>query len=310
MLGSVRASGRLTNEWIEEHVEDMTLKDISEQRKYLASSQFKKGRSKTVLVKDPKTGRRTRQTFTQQIPTDGKAADVKLPRWATCCVEALRGTCFFRTCIAREPETPLTPLHLTQPIAGVLTLLGLVFMAWAVLRIGGHEVFGWSTPERANGICLLGQAAGSCALLFAGLHARRLPSNEALNVRLARLVGSVGQSAVSAEDDSELAEQAADMSISRLQHAAAEKSHTRLLRDSLRHLAEERYEFKLKKALLRYLWQGEEIVSRQAIATLELRSSQDEMEMRCDGLELTPSQYARGSLTSPARVFRPPRRSQ
>ena len=94
-----------------------------------------------------------------------------------------RGNVCFRACVAREPETPLTELHLMQPVLGLLLMFAVVMLlvttAVAVYnRLGSATLPG--TAERALAIlCAALAAAASAGLLYVGLIARTVPSHEA-----------------------------------------------------------------------------------------------------------------------------------
>ena len=55
--------------------------------------------------------------------------------WLRGCVERCRGSVFFRTCVARHPETPLTELHLCSPAFVLLLVLGLFYNIFRHLHI-------------------------------------------------------------------------------------------------------------------------------------------------------------------------------
>ena len=129
---------------------------------------------------------RRRELFEE---TDDGAVKVKqgedtgaLP-WLRAAVLHCRGNVCFRACVAREPETPLTELHLMQPVLGLLLMFAVVMLlvttAVAVYnRLGSATLPG--TAERALAIlCAALAAAASAGLLYVGLIARAVPSHEA-----------------------------------------------------------------------------------------------------------------------------------
>ena len=103
--------------------------------------------------------------------------------WLRSTVRRFRSNVCFRACVASEPETPLTELHLMQPVLGLLLLLAVV-MLLVTMAVAGYNGLGISTlPDTAKRalaiLCAALAATASAGLLYVGLIARAVPSHEA-----------------------------------------------------------------------------------------------------------------------------------
>lgn len=110
------------------------------------------------------------------------------------CVTSCRGNCLFRNCVAREPETPLTELHLMQPVLGLLLLLAVLTMLLTV-AVAVNVVPLEGAGLRGVELWSAGLAAvASVALLYVGKIAKDVPTHEQLNVALNARVDWLGDS--------------------------------------------------------------------------------------------------------------------
>ena len=120
-------------------------------------------------------------------PRVRKGADVSLPSWARALVACARGSACFRECVAREPETPLTELHLMQPLLALLLALGLLLLLVTAAVASGIV----SLPGAALRAVEIIVSALAClaagGLFVAGLIARDVPTPEGLNVQVLQL---------------------------------------------------------------------------------------------------------------------------
>ena len=90
--------------------------------------------------------------------------------WLRSTVRRFRSSACFRLCVARELETPLTELHLMQPVLGLLLLLALV-MLLVTTALAVYNGLGISTlPDTAKRalaiLCAALAATASAGLLY------------------------------------------------------------------------------------------------------------------------------------------------
>ena len=173
------------------------------------------------------------------------------------CVLACRGTYAFRACVAREAETPLTELHLMQPVLGVLLLLSLLVLPLAAAVM--VSTFGLSSAALRVveiSISLLAVAA-SGALLYVGRIAAGVPTHEQLNIALSERLDSLDEQAEAAMENAEDAQRLEGMTLGWVQARGRDRDAVRRLNAQLREDTNALWAFQFKARLLRYLSRGE-----------------------------------------------------
>ena len=208
-------------------------------------------------IRDEKESRR-RELFEEQ---DGvmraKGEDTSSLPWLRSVVGACRGSCLFRACVAREPETPLTELHLMQPVLGVLLLAAVVMMivtAAAIVGILRIESAGLRGVEIA---CAALAAFSSVCFLYAGRIAHGVPSHEQLNVALNKRVDWLADSVEDVTADADDAERLEGMTLGWVKARGADRDAVRRINAQLKTNTERLWAFRFKARLLRYLSRGE-----------------------------------------------------
>ena len=137
--------------------------------------------------------------------------------WLRSTVRRFRSNVCFRACVASEPETPPTELHLMQPVLGLLLLLAVV-MLLVTMAVAGYNGLGISTlPDTAKRalaiLCAALAATASAGLLYVGLIARGVPSQEELNAQLNRGNDRLGDAVEDATANAVDAEHLKDMTL-------------------------------------------------------------------------------------------------
>jgi hypothetical protein len=277
---SLKSSAKVIDE-----SEQLTLAQLRRKKQELFESAFDENiQEKMVTVRDESTGKKVKKAFSdvfgfaQLRPThrgdenDTEHDDtLKLPGWLWAVIRKIRGTCFFKACIAREPETPLTVLHLMQPVAGFWVIVGMISTLFALLRVA--NVFDSQTATETQHFTavahiLLFSVAGFI-LTYVGLKARDCPSQEKLHIELDTKVNDLGISANTEEGFADDAEGLANISLSWIAARREEKDKTEELRENVKRITEERQEFELKRQLLEYLMKGEVELAKLKVAKLE-----------------------------------------
>jgi hypothetical protein len=118
------------------------------------------------------------------------------------CCAPFRENCLFTQCVAREKETPLNILHIFQPTCVVLLAIGLALTSSAAFP-----------PETFRFIVLIFNAAASGCLLTVGLVARKIPSQEKLNVQLNKQISKMGKDVNAFEGHGDTADNLANMTL-------------------------------------------------------------------------------------------------
>lgn len=288
-------------------VKSMTLTELGQKKRKAHQEAFGQQaaqKEKMVLVKEQ--GRYVKKPFSevhgmkQVRPKRGDIGqDVKLPAWGAAIIEKLRSTCFFKACIAREKETPLTPLHLMQPVAGLLFLCGIASLALAVLRVVGIVRQEARTIERQLSAIMhiVGTSLASSALLYVGLKARDCPSQEKLHVELADQITDLGVSADHTESFADDAEGLAAISLNWIEQRKQQKDETQNLLNEVKRMSEQRWEFELKQHLCKYLMKGELELTKRRAARLEQQLLNEEIPV-AQYREQKKSCYVDGNISA------------
>jgi len=169
----------------------------------------------------------------------------------------LRGTFIFKSCVARERETPLNILHLFQPIMCVLLFLGLAFCALVALPIVQ--------------ILLVTQAITSVCLVGVGLKVKDIPSQEKLNVELNKKIKKLGGMADGMEDHAETASKLSQMTLGWVCRSAETRDRMKKLKELLQETQGQFYEFRFKFQMLMSLANGEQVRFKEEESKLRKR---------------------------------------
>ena len=174
--------------------------------------------------------------------------------WLRSTVLRFRSNMCFRACVAREPETPLTELHLMQPVLGLLLLLALVMLlvttAFAVCNGLGILTLP-DAAERALAIlCAALAATASAGLLYVGLIARGVPSHEELNVQLNRGNDRLGDAVGNARANAVDAERLKKMTLRNVRDLGSQRDKVRELNAQHDHDTHALWAFQFKVILL------------------------------------------------------------
>ena len=174
--------------------------------------------------------------------------------WLRGCVERCRGGYCFRTCVARNPETPLTELHLMQPVLGLLLIFGLALL----LLTAAVAVLALDAPLRTLELLSAGLAlVASASCTYVGLIARNVPTHEKLNNKLKRRIDCLEEIDNNANANAADAEQLEGMTLDWLKQRRAERNTVRKLNAQLAADTTKLHAFQFKAQLLRYLSLGE-----------------------------------------------------
>ena len=184
------------------------------------------------------------------------------------CVVSCRGGVLFRACVAREADTPLTELHLMQPVLGLLLVMAILFMLSTVaVMVGLVPLEG--VALRGLELASAGLAAMSAAaLLYVGMIARSVPTHEELNVALTNRIDGLDGSVDSAKANATDAEALEGMTLGWVKARGADRDAVRALSRQLREDTAALWAFQFKSQLLRYLSRGEQQRYRQDSAAL------------------------------------------
>ena len=174
--------------------------------------------------------------------------------WLRSTVRRFHSSVCFRTCVAREPETPLTELHVMQPVLGLLLLLALVMLlvttALAVYNGLGIPTLP-DTAKRALAIlCAALAATASAGLLYVGLIARGVPSHEELNVQLNRGNQRLGDAVDDARANAVDAERLKEMTLGRVRELGILRDQAQEFNAQHEHDNHARWAFQFKATLL------------------------------------------------------------
>lgn len=185
---------------------------------------------------------------------DAKILEGTALPWLRSTVRRFRSSVCFRACVAREPETPLTELHLMQPVLGLLLLLALVMLlvttALAVYNGLGIPTLP-DTAKRALAIlCAALAATASAGLLYVGLIARGVPSQEELNVQLNRGNQRLGDAVEDATANDSDAEHLKEMTLGRVRKLGSLRDMVRALNAQHEHDTHALWAFQFKASLL------------------------------------------------------------
>lgn len=236
----------LEMEVVEEHadealLEGKTLKELNEHKLTLRKKMFgadKRSARGKLLLK-------------------AKGGDLSIGLQAPCyslsaCLNSLRGSFVFRTCIAREADTPLTELHLLQPLMAVMVVISVVlFTTDLICRVVGSPLPGLMYPTFSA------QFVSTFALSYVALLSFHTPSQEELNVTLSEEVNTIGEHADQHEVDAVDAERLNCMTLNWLQDRTSDRNHVDKLRCQLKEDQEKFWAFTFKNNLLKYLSRGE-----------------------------------------------------
>ena len=174
--------------------------------------------------------------------------------WLRSTARRFRSSMCFRTCVAREPETPLTELHLMQPVLGLLLLLAVVMLLVTTV-VTVHHGLGISTvPDTAKRalaiLCAALAATASAGLLYVGLIARGVPSQEELNVQLNRGNQRLGDAVEDATANASDAEHLKDMTLGRVRKLGSLRDRVRELNKQHEDETRALWAFQFKASLL------------------------------------------------------------
>ena len=174
--------------------------------------------------------------------------------WLRGCVERCRGGYCFGTCVARNTETPLTELHLMQPVLGLLLIFGLALL----LLTAAVAVLALDAPLRTLELLSAGLAlVASASCTYVGRIARDVPTHEELNNDLKERIDCLEVIADDANANAADAEQLEDMTLDWLKQRRAERNTVRKLNAQLAADTTKLHAFQFKAQLLRYLSLGE-----------------------------------------------------
>jgi len=174
------------------------------------------------------------------------------------CCAPFRENCLFTQCVAREKETPLNILHIFQPTCVVLLAIGLALTSSAAFP-----------PETFRFIVLIFNAAASGCLLTVGLVARKIPSQEKLNVQLNKQISKMGKDVNAFEGHGDTADNLANMTLGWVDQNRKTRDRMKLLNKMLQQSQEEYYSFRFKYKLLMQLASGEQARFRVEESTLK-----------------------------------------
>ncbi|KAL1523875.1 hypothetical protein AB1Y20_018794 [Prymnesium parvum] len=194
--------------------------------------------------------------------------DVWLPSWVASVVNRTRGTLFFRECVAREPETPLTSLHLMQPLLGLLLFGAMALLLFCVATAIGLLALSVDSIRALEVVVSLLAVFASAALLSVGLVARGVPTQEKLNVQLNGNIDGLEESVEAAKANADDAEKLGNLTLGWVKARGADRDGVRALRDQLQRDTAELWAFQFKAMLLRYLSRGERHKYQQENAEL------------------------------------------
>lgn len=195
----------------------------------------------------------------------------------TACVLQFQNTGCFRMCVARNPKTPLTVLHLLQPMLGLQLLLSLIFLFVCTGATTGIIPIGYALMRGIQFFVLSLCVVASGSLLYVGRIASGVPSQETLNVTLNKNVDEIADRVVAQEGAADDAQKLEGMTLSWIGARSEDRDAVNKLRTQLRRDTEKFWAFQFKARLLRYLASGEQQRYKQDNAKLmaDLRSRSD-----------------------------------
>jgi len=184
------------------------------------------------------------------------------------CCKPFRTNCLFTQCVAREPETPLNILHVFQPVCVLLLGIGLALT-------GGSVAF---PVDLARFVVLIFQAAASGCLLAVGLIAKKIPSQEKLNVQLNNQIHKMSGDVDKLEGHGESADKLAGMTLGWVDANKTTRDRMKKLKEMLQQSQEEYYSFRFKYKLLMQLASGEQ--ARFRVEESQLKKDMENATMK------------------------------
>ena len=205
-----------------------------------------------------------------------RGPDVVMPSIIQRLVRLLRGTCCFRNCVARDAQTPLTELHLSQPVFALFLLVGLVLVVLITAVAAGLLPASWAGRVTELVVLIL-YVAASVLCLYVGLVAKYIPTHEELNVALNDNVDTLDGAVSNTNEDADKAEVLEGMTLSWIQDRSRDRNSVKELRLQLSLNTERLWAFQFRTRLLRYLSLGEQQRYKEDSAQLSamMRQRQD-----------------------------------
>ena len=172
--------------------------------------------------------------------------------------ESLRWLRFcFSACVARDPETPLTELHLMQPVLGLLLAFGLALLLLTATLVALPSLLKGDELRMLELLSAGVALAAGVGCTYVCLIARGVPSHKQLNTKhdgqLDHLEGNVDNYKNSAAD----AEQLEKMTHRCVKNCRKDRDNLTKLNEELQRETQKEWAFQFKAQLLRYLSRGE-----------------------------------------------------
>ena len=205
-----------------------------------------------------------------------RGPDVAMPSIIKRLVGILRGTCCFRNCVARNAQTPLTELHLAQPVFALFLLVGLVLVVLITAVAAGLLPASWA-GRFTELVVLALYVAASVLCLYVGIIAKYIPTHEELNIALNENVDTLDGAVSNTKEDADKAEVLEGMTLSWIQDRSRDRNSVKELRLQLSLNTERLWAFQFRTRLLRYLSLGEQQRYKEDSAQLSamMRQRQD-----------------------------------
>ena len=183
--------------------------------------------------------------------------DTESLRWLRVCVERCRRSFCFSACVARDPETPLTELHLMQPVLGLLLAFGLALLLLTATLVALPALLK-GAELRAFELLSAGVAlASSVSCTYVCLIARGVPPRDQLNKKHKRRLDHLETNADNYKNSAADAEQLEGMTHRCVKDRRNERDTLKKLNKELETERQKERAFQFKAELLRYLARGE-----------------------------------------------------
>jgi len=183
--------------------------------------------------------------------------DTESLRWLLVCVERCRGSVCFSTCVARDPETPLTELHLMQPVLGLLLAFGLALLLLTATLVALPSLLKGDELRMLELLSAGVALAAGVGCTYVCLIARGVPSHEQLNKKQKRHLDHLEKERRQLQNSAADAEQLEGMTRRSVKDRCDERDKLRKLNEELETELKKKRVFQFKAHLLRYLSRGE-----------------------------------------------------